>query len=125
MSDYNYRREAVAALKEIADESQKRVEVKEQAARREYEQTREDVMSIKEHAQFLKEQKERYHHKILNEMMGTALKAIYISAVQKEHSLTESDVHLAERVHRTPAITRDFRSNPELSARRCCSRPGI
>lgn len=98
MSEYNYRREAVAALKEIADESQKRTEVKEQAARREFEQTREDVMSIKEHAAFLKERKEQYHHKVLNEMMGTALKAIYISAIQKDHSLTESDIHLAENM---------------------------
>jgi hypothetical protein len=40
----------------------------------------------------------KYHHKVLNEMMGTALKAIYISSLQKEHELTEADTKFAENM---------------------------
>ena len=88
MSDYNFRREAQAALKEIAEESMHRAALREQSANKEFKDTRDEILAIKEHNAFLEQSKRNYHHKVLNETLGTAFKAIYISALQKDHELT-------------------------------------
>ncbi len=92
----SYRRGVQNVLNEIAKETQAREELRENARNKSAIQSYEDIRDIKEHYAFVKEQKVKYHNTVLTEMLGTALKAVYISALQKEHSLTESDIKLAE-----------------------------
>jgi hypothetical protein len=93
---YNYSKEACEALKEIADESMKRHEAYAERRNKNQIATYDEVQDIKEHYAFLKEHKENYHNVVLNELMNTALNAVYISALQKEHELSATDIKLAE-----------------------------
>lgn len=96
MAEMTYRRGVANVLNEIAQEAQLREQKRKEARTKGAIQNYNDIVDIKEHYAFLKDRKINYHNKVLNEMMGTALKAVYISALQKEHVLSESDIKLAE-----------------------------
>lgn len=93
---YNYSKEVSEALKEIADESLQRHEAYAERRNKSQLATYDEVQDIKEHYAFLKEHKANYHNVVLNELMSTALKGVYITAVQKEHDLSATDIKLAE-----------------------------
>lgn len=94
----SYRKGVQNVLNEIAAEAQARQELRESTRTKSAIQSYDDIRDLKEHYAFVKEQKIKYHNTVLTEMLETALNAVYISALQKEHVLSESDLRLAEKL---------------------------
>ena len=96
MERYSILKESAAAIKEI-NEAHIEMENKRKAeALNEMEQIREDRESAIEYRRARQRMIGEYSTKILNEMLGTAFKGIYITALERTTELEKNDIALAE-----------------------------
>ena len=96
MERYSILKESAAAIKEI-NEAHIEMENKRKAeALNEMEQIREDRESAIEYRRARQRMIGEYSTKILNEMLGTAFKGIYITALERTTELEKNDISLAE-----------------------------
>lgn len=96
MERYSILKESAAAIKEI-NEAHIEMENKRKAeVLNEMEQIREDRESAIEYRRARQRMIGEYSTKILNEMLGTAFKGIYITALERTTELEKNDIALAE-----------------------------
>lgn len=92
---YNYLKEAHEALKEIREANIKTEAERAAKAKKEAEDTYNEIQDLKEHYEFLRERDMKYKEKVRRECLSTSLKAIYISALQESMDLTDENIRLA------------------------------
>ena len=96
MSEFRYMKEAMAAIKEIADESNKKAEEAKQKAEQEIKDKIEERQDMKEAAEYRTNRRARYKDKVVHECLKTALSAIYVSALARDHEMTKENINICE-----------------------------
>ena len=96
MSEFHYMREAMAALKEIAEESNNKQQEADKKAEQEFKDKEAERNSIKEEVEFARDRHMRYKDAVTHECLKTALNGIYVSAIQRDHVLTKENINICE-----------------------------
>ena len=95
---YSAIKEAAAAIKEINESAVEREQKRIQKEKDEMNQIRETRESAIEYRKSRERLAGEYSDKVLNEMLGVALKGIYITALERTTELSNNDIALAENL---------------------------
>ena len=93
---YNYLKESGLALQEIAEASNERQTSKLNAFLKEMNEKAEEIQDLREYANFERKRNYDYKTKVLTEMLSTALKAIYITAMENCNDMSKGDYMVCE-----------------------------
>lgn len=85
-------------LEEMAANRESKMNAKTKALLQKESSRAEELMEAKEYHEFARERHAAFKEKIYNEMTGTALKAVYVSALQKCTDMTTENYALAEHL---------------------------
>lgn len=96
MARFNYMRESALAMQEFVAASTARQNSKLEAFLKEMNEKAEEIQDLREQAEFERGVKRDYNKKVLNEMLSTALKSIYITAMERCNDMTKSDYLVCE-----------------------------
>ena len=96
MSQVYYMKEAMEAIKEIADESNKKQEETKQQAEQKAKDEAEERRDLKEYAEYKRDRRLRYKDAVVHECLKTALSAIYVSAIARDHDMTKENLRICE-----------------------------